>query len=105
MKQLFFVLIVLSTIACQKQEVDCDNYRAKCTYIQFSYTYCPPSSNESGDETFVLYSDTLVTEVWGCPDELNLEFIQDQERTMNAPTTPENVKKFMKQYPSTCNCE
>ncbi len=106
MKHLIFsISIIVSTIACQKQEVDCDNYRAKCTYIQFSFTDCSPNGSELGWDYDRVYSDTIVFETTGCPEQLNRDFILSQERVLNDPTVPVNLKKFMNQYPSTCNCE
>jgi hypothetical protein len=105
MKQLFFVLIVLSTIACQKQEIDCDQVRSKCTYIQFSFTDCTPNGSELGWDYDQVHSDTVTFETYGCPDELNVQFIHSQERVLNDPNTPVNLKKFMEIYRSTCNCE
>jgi hypothetical protein len=105
MKQLFFFIIFMSTIACQKQEVDCDHVRSKCTYIQFNFTDCTPNGSELGWKYDQIHSDTIVFETKGCADELNREFIQSQERVLNDPNTPVNLKKFMEIYPSTCNCE
>lgn len=93
--------MILSTLfACQKQEVDCDNYRSKCTYIQFSYSDCTPNGSELGWQYDDVYSDTIVSFVPGCPDEIEAKF---KDGLSNQGT--ESLKRFNEQFPSTCNCE
>lgn len=109
MKNLFlpfglFAFLVLSVVACQKREVDCDNYRSTCTYTQFSYSDCTPNGSEIGWEWDNVDSDTTIFQTWGCPESIEAKFVSQQLETLNSPSTPENVQQFLKAYPSTCNC-
>lgn len=105
MKNLIFAFLVLSAIACSKHEVDCDIVRCHCIYIQFSNSDCTPNGSELGWEWDQIRSDTIEFDAWGCPDKLNFEFLDQQNRTINSTKTPESVKKFIEAYPSTCNCQ
>lgn len=105
MKQLFFFIIVLSIFACQKQEVDCDNYRAKCRYIQFSFSDCTPNGSELGWQWDQVRSDTVDFQTWGCPEMLEKDFESSQESIQNDSRISESLKKFNQTYPSTCNCQ
>jgi hypothetical protein len=105
MKNLIFSILVLSTIACQKQEVDCDQVHSKCRLIQFSFSNCSPQGGEYGWKWDIVRSDTTDFFAVGCPHLLNAEFIQQQEKTYNDSNTPIALKKFMQAYPSTCNCQ
>jgi hypothetical protein len=103
MKKLIFALFALFTLlafACQKQEVDCDNYRSHCKYIQFSYSDCTQNGSELGWKWDHIYSDTTEFDVWGCPERIEADFqkgLSDQGS--------ESLKKFNQEYPSTCDCE
>lgn len=105
MKQLFF-LIVLSTIACQKQQIDCDNYQSHCRYIIPSFSDCSPNGNEIGWQWDRIKYDTIQDNLtWGCPEKIEQQFDKMQEETMNQSTTSEDLKHFMKLHPATCDCE
>ena len=105
MKQLFLFFVVLTTFACTKQEIDCDNYRSTCTYIRFKYSDCTPNGSELGWKFDVVTSDTSTVQIWGCPEKLNQDFQDQKNKVMNNPETPVNLVEFEKQFPSTCNCE
>jgi len=101
MKQLILSIFILSTVACSKQpSVDCDNYRAHCKYIQFSFSDCSPNGSELGWKWDHVYSDTIESDVWGCPDKIEADF---QRGLSNEGS--ESLKRFNKEYPSTCDCE
>lgn len=106
MKQLFFIIVVLTTFACSKQEVDCENYQSHCIYIIPSFSDCSPNGNEIGWQWDRVKYDTIEDNLtWGCPEQIETEFKQMQEQTLNQPSTSEDLKHFMKQFPATCDCE
>lgn len=102
MKQIFFFILVLSTFACQKQEVDCDNYRSNCRYIQFSFSDCTPNSSEAGWKWDVVRCDTVDFQAWGCPETIEADFYTNLQKV---GAENESLRKFNEAYPSTCNCE
>ncbi len=97
-----FALFILSTLfACQKQEVDCENYRSTCTYYFISFSDCTPNGSELGWQWDGITRDTVVAEVWGCPDEIEAEFAAQMEEIA---ASSEDYKHFFEEYPNTCNC-
>lgn len=107
MKQLFFFIVILSTVACQKQEVDCDNMISKCQYIKYQIGQCPTNTDESGNpiwEIKYVIADTSVFTVHGCAELIEAEFKNDQKHQLEE-TTDVVTKSFLTNFPSTCNCE
>ena len=50
-----------------------------------------------------IHSDTIVTIMVGCPDEIESNFAQQQVQFQTSGT--EQSRKFASEYPSTCNCQ
>ena len=107
MKQLFFFILIISTIACQKQEIDCDHMVSHCKYVKYQIGQCPTNTDESGNpiwEIKYVIADTSVFTVHGCPALIEAEFENDQKHQLEE-TTDVVTKSFLTNFPSTCNCE
>ena len=102
---IFSIAFLVAMIACSKPAEDCDNVRSVCTYVQFGFSDCTPNGSEHGWQWDTIVSDTVVSQVWGCPEKLNADFTAAQTRVIDNPATPESLRKFMEIFPSTCNCE
>lgn len=106
MKQIIFSILILSIVACQKQEVDCDNMVSHCKYVKYQVGQCPTNVDESGNliwETKYVIADTSIFNVRGCPEMIEEEFKNDQKRTLETVTDPV-TKSFLTNFPSSCDC-
>lgn len=105
MKNLILAILFIAA-SCQKQVVDCDNMQSHCVYILPSFSDCTPNGNEIGWQWDRVKYDTIDDNLtWGCPEQIEKEFLENEKWILEQPTTSQDYIEFKTRYPSTCDCD
>jgi hypothetical protein len=101
-KIIFLALVSVFLFSCQKEQ-DCSG-GATCIYKVYDFYDCTPNSDSLGYRYDEVWQSVDTFETWRCPEDEELIYNISIQKTISDPNTDKNLKEFLKQYPSSCEC-